>query len=83
MEGLPQTPTTPEPAAEQHPTKGRCCRCGQKLGRLWLWEFGRWLADRWCSDTCYQAEQQSHDARAKAAIMARRASATQRDGRAA
>ena len=72
MEGLPQQPTLPEPAPERHPTKGRCCRCGQPLARLWLWELGRWQPDKWCSDECYRAEQQSEDARRIADVRARR-----------
>ena len=73
MDGLAQKPTTPEPAPEKHPTKGRCVRCEQKLGRLWLWEIGRWQPDKWCSDECYQAEQKREDAQRIAAIRTRRA----------
>lgn len=73
MEGLAQKPTTPEPEPEKHPTKGRCVRCGQRLGRLWLWELGRWQADKWCSDECYKAEQQNEVAQRIAEIRTRRA----------
>lgn len=50
-------------------------RCGQPLGRLWLWELGRWLPDKWCSDECYQAEQKREEAASIAAVRARRARA--------
>lgn len=78
MQGLPQKPTTPEPDADKHPSKGRCVRCGQPLRRLWLWELGRWLPDKWCSDECYQAEQQREEAAARAEIIARRKAAEDR-----
>lgn len=78
MQGLPQQPTTPEPASERHPTKGRCAICGQRLLRLWRWEIGQWLAERWCCDDCYRKAIEREEAQARAAIRARRAAAAER-----
>lgn len=72
MQGLPQQPTTPEPETERHPTKGRCTVCGQPLTRLWRWEIGQWLAERWCCDECYSTATQREEARSRAEILARR-----------
>lgn len=43
----------------QHPTAGRCKRCGAELPRLWMphpFVPGEMIADRWCSDHCYGVE---------------------------
>lgn len=77
MQGLPQQPTMPEPAPERHPTKGRCSICGQKLPRLWRWEIGQWLPERWCCDECCSSATGREEARHRAAILARREAVAQ------
>lgn len=52
----------PEPAAETHPTKGRCGQCRQPLPRLWLWFCERWTADRYCCPECEEKAKRQTEA---------------------
>lgn len=74
MQPLPANPNVPEPPDEQHPGKGRCMHCGQRLQRLWIWTFGAWQADRWC-DACFDTVRQKEIATRREAIAARRTAA--------